>query len=179
MTGILRNRTAALGLVVLVQLGLVAWAVDGQLSARLTGDEYLLRVGPVDPIDPLRGAYVELSYPDLGNGDDDGDWGDQVFIPLERDGDVLVAAGEPLDERPDDGVYLTCASDAWRPRCGIESLFLPQERAAQVQRDIDQSGLDRELDEFGEPVLDRDSGYVARVKIDGRGNAAVIGLEKR
>lgn len=186
MTGILRNKTVALGLVVLFQLGLVAWAVDGQLSARLTGDEYFLRVGPVDPIDPLRGAYVELSYPDLGAGggdwegdrDGDGDWGDQVFIPLERDGDVLVAAGEALDQRPDEGVYLTCSSDGWRPRCGIESLFLPQERAAQVQRDIDQSGLGREFDESGEPV-DRDSGYVARLRIDGRGNAAVIGLEKR
>ena len=34
----------------------------------------MLRVAPVDPIDPFRGAYVELAYPDLPEqaGQDDG-----------------------------------------------------------------------------------------------------------
>ena len=35
------------------------------LSARLTGEEVALRVEPIDPIDPFRGAYVDLGYPDL------------------------------------------------------------------------------------------------------------------
>ncbi len=53
------------GAVALVQLALVGVAVAPRLSARLTGDEYRLRVAPVDPIDPFRGAYVDLDYPDL------------------------------------------------------------------------------------------------------------------
>ena len=40
-------------------------AVWAPLSARLTGEEVVLRVEPVDPVDPFRGAYVDLSYPDL------------------------------------------------------------------------------------------------------------------
>lgn len=175
-----RNRTAALAAVVIVQLGFVAWAVDGQLSARLTGEEYLMRVGPVDPIDPFRGAYVELSYPDLNQGWEDSEYDEeQVFVPLEVEKGVLVPRAEPRENRPDDGLYITCVSDGWRLKCGIESLFLPEEEAAQVQKDINQSGLNREFDESGRPLPDRDSGYVARVKIDDRGNAAVIGLEKR
>ena len=47
------------------QLALVGLAVAPQLSARIVGDTYLVRVAPVDPIDPFRGAYVALDYPDL------------------------------------------------------------------------------------------------------------------
>ena len=47
------------------QAALVGVAVAPQLSARVTGDTYLFRVAPLDPIDPFRGAYVTLDYPDL------------------------------------------------------------------------------------------------------------------
>ena len=79
------------GAVALVQLALVGVAVAPRLSARLTGDEYRLRVAPVDPIDPFRGAYVDLDYPDL-NLDDEvaGDDG-TVYITLEEDGEVWTA----------------------------------------------------------------------------------------
>ena len=50
------------------QLALVGLAVAPQLSARVAGDTYLVRVAPVDPIDPFRGAYVALDYPDLRHG---------------------------------------------------------------------------------------------------------------
>lgn len=49
---------------VLTSLALLAVAVWPQLSARFTGDEVVLRVQPVDPIDPFRGAYVDLGYPE-------------------------------------------------------------------------------------------------------------------
>ena len=80
-----------------------------QLSARLTGDEYSFRVEPVDPIDPFRGAYVALDYPDLVPNDENlpGDRGD-VFLPLTEDGEVW-AAGTPTRTRPGDGPYLACA----------------------------------------------------------------------
>lgn len=63
-----RSRTghpARVAGVVLTSLALLAVAVWPQLSARFTGDEVVLRVQPVDPIDPFRGAYVDLGYPDL------------------------------------------------------------------------------------------------------------------
>ena len=60
----LPSRAVRVGAVCLVQLALVGAAVAGPLSARLTGQELLLEVEPVDPIDPFRGAYVDLDYPD-------------------------------------------------------------------------------------------------------------------
>ena len=61
MTGMLSK----IAIVAVAQLALVGVAVAPQLSARAFGDEYRMRVAPVDPIDPFRGAYVDLGYPDL------------------------------------------------------------------------------------------------------------------
>ena len=44
-------------------------------------------------------------------------------------------------------------------RCGIESLFLPQDEAASMQADVG------------------DGSMVAVVKVDGRGNAALVRVE--
>lgn len=181
----LSRRTTWVVVATIAQLLLVPVAVYGQLSARLTGEELLLRVGPVDPIDPFRGAYVALAYPDLQpselerKGFEEEDRG-ELYVVLEEDDGVMVAERFSRT-RPDRGTYLTCDDSDWQLRCGIESLFLPQAEAARVQRDIDQSGLwNGETDEFGNPVGDeRDSGYVARVKVDGRGHAAVVALVKR
>ena len=63
------KRIATVGIIAVSQLALVGLAVAPQLSARLTGDTYLVRVAPVDPIDPFRGAYVALDYPDLRHDD--------------------------------------------------------------------------------------------------------------
>jgi uncharacterized membrane-anchored protein len=185
------RRHVALALVVLAQLLLVPVAVFGQLSARLTGDEYLVEVGPVDPIDPFRGAYVALSYPDLQPSDaerktldEHRDGGHQIYVRLvEKDG--VMTSGGVSRTRPDDGPYLACNDRDWQIRCGIESLFLPQDKAAKVQEDINQSGLwtggFEEFDENGNPI-DRpvpDSGYAARIKVDRWGHATVIDLVKR
>lgn len=149
--------------VALTGFALTAASVYPQLSARLTGDEIRLRVAPVDPIDPFRGAYVDLQYPDLGplggpgrRGIEDGEPGD-VFITLRQEGDVWVA-GSWNRTRPEDGPYLACSDRAWELRCGIESWFLPQDEAAAMQ----------------EAVGD---GAIATVKVDGRGYAAIVDVE--
>ena len=90
-----------LPLLLLAQLVLVAVAVYPQLSARAAGDEIRLRVEPLDPIDPFRGAYVTLGYPDLRRNSATGAGGGQgsmedggsgtVFITLRQDGNVWVA----------------------------------------------------------------------------------------
>ena len=159
------NRIAVTAVLAVGQLVLVGLAVAPQLSARVAGDTYLLSVAPLDPIDPFRGAYVALDYPDLrhdasdsfgepGLGSlDDGEEG-AVYVTLVERGEVWVA-GEWTRDRPEDGPYLACDDRSWQIRCGIESYFLPQDTAAETE------DLLRE-------------GAVAEVRIDGRGNAAVV-----
>ena len=154
----MRSLAPKVTVVALVQLALVGVAVAPRLSARITGDEYLLRVAPLDPIDPVRGAYVDLDYPDLDlDRETPGDAG-TVYVTLEQDGDVWVASAYTR-ERPSGTPYLSCDDRDWRMRCGIESLFLPQDEAASMQADIG------------------DGSMVAVVKVDGRGNAALVGVE--
>jgi uncharacterized membrane-anchored protein len=150
----------------LAQLALVGVAVAGPLSARIAGEEYLLAVAPVDPVDPFRGAYVDLGYPSLRGTDENGfprqelAPGEQgeVFIPLVADGD-LWRGGAPTRARPVGGPYLRCSDAEWRLRCGIESWFLPQSQALALERAVARGSA------------------VARVKVDGRGNAALLGVE--
>lgn len=157
------KRIIAVAAVAAVQLALVGVAVAPQLSARLVGDTYVLRVAPVDPIDPFRGAYVALDYPDLtgsnapGDGPDDGLHDGErgrVFVPLEADGEVWVA-GALTRERPGSGPYLTCDDSSWRLRCGIESLFASQARALELEQTLA-------------------GGAYAEVRVDSRGNAALV-----
>ncbi|NHA66735.1 GDYXXLXY domain-containing protein [Phycicoccus flavus] len=161
------RRPVRVAAAVLVQAALVLVAVQAPLSARLTGEEVRLRVEPVDPYDPFRGAYVDLGYPDLPDQpgtsfEDDPDVVDPVergvaYVPLVPRGEVWV--GGPVQRtRPADGPYLTCDDSDWRLRCGIESLFLPQDAAAGAERELRQ-------------------GAVATVRVDGRGNAALLGIE--
>ena len=151
--------------------------VAPQLQARTLGKEYVVRVAPVDPIDPFRGAYVDLSYPDLrkpnldpGIGDGSGETtidggmgsmpdnkrGD-VFITLKKQGEVWVA-DKHQRERPDKGPYLACTNTDWRIECGVESWFAPQGKAREIEKQL------------------ADKGALATLKIDSRGNAAVVGL---
>lgn len=159
------NRTVVTAAVAVTQLVLVGVAVAPQLSARVSGDTYLMRVAPLDPIDPFRGAYVSLDYPDLrhdssqSSGEprlgslDDGQEGDVYLTLVERDS--VWVADAWTRERPSKGPYLACDDRSWQVRCGIESWFLPQDEAAAT-----------------EDVL-RD-GALAEVRIDGRGHAAVV-----
>ena len=88
------TRAVRVGAVVLAQLALVGVAVWAPLSARLTGETVVLRVEPVDPIDPFRGAYVQLAYPDLPEqaGQDDGTLTDEQREAVESLAAALPAA---------------------------------------------------------------------------------------
>jgi len=160
----MNRRTVTLLVVCLVQLGLVGAATAAQLSARLTGEEYLLRVQPVDPYDPFRGAYVELTYPDLGgpNWRQGSGWTREgtVFLRLTQHGPYWEAR-TLVRTAPDSGPYLRCESEGWRLKCGIESLFLPQDEAAAMEQALSSGTM------------------YARIKVDSRGHAAVVGLVPR
>ena len=156
-----RRLITTLAVLVLLQAALVGLAVAPRLSAHLRGEEYRVRVAPIDPIDPFRGAYVALTYPDLRPGRRDlremptGD----VYLPLVEQDGFWVAHGV-LTERPDHAPYLACESDGWALSCGIESWFAGQDEARHLQTVVG-------------------DGAVATIKVDDRGHAAVVGLRAR
>ncbi len=152
-----------LAAVAVLQAALVGAAVAPQLSARVTGDTYQFRVAPLDPMDPFRGAYVTLDYPDLNLRDTDEfgvalrpeDDRGPIYVGLRRDGDVWVA-GEVTRDRPSgETPYLACNDRDWSIQCGMDSFFLPQDKAAAMESML------------------RD-GAIAEVRIDGRGHAALV-----
>ena len=158
---------------VVASLALLVVAVWGPLSARLTGEQVILRVEPIDPFDPFRGAYVDLGYPDLPDQplqeSEPVDVPEEeafdeargpAYVPLRRQGEVWVG-GEVQRTRPSDGLYLTCDDSDWRLSCGIESWFLPQDEARALEEAV------------------RGGTAVATVKVDGRGNAALVAVDPR
>lgn len=156
---------ARVAAVALVQLALVGVAVAPRLAAQLSGDEYRLRVAAYDPVDPFRGAYVALDYPDLRlpRGDDETGRSDlpdrgEVYVPLLRDGAVW-RGGAWTRTRPAGAPYLTCTSDGWQLHCGIESWFTGQDEARLVGERLGRHG------------------GTATVKVDGRGHAVLVGLD--
>jgi uncharacterized membrane-anchored protein len=164
MTRTPTTRWLLVGLVLVLQAALLSVAVWPRVSARVAGEEILLRAQPVDPIDPFRGAYVALAYPGLdpgGSGQEGrvapGDRG-RVYLVLREDEEGFMVAESATRTRPDSGDYLACDDRSWRLRCGIEDWFLPQDEAAQAEADLA-------------------DGAVATVRVDGRGNAALVGLE--
>lgn len=167
------TRAVRVGAVVLAQLALVGVAVWAPLSARLTGETVVLRVEPVDPVDPFRGAYVQFAYPDLPDqpGQDAGnrtpeqqqaldDARGTAYVPLTRQGEVWV--GGPVQRTPPaEGMFLTCDDSSWTLDCGIDSWFLPQGEAAGLQAAV------------------RGGTAVATVKVDTAGHAALVDVTAR
>lgn len=160
----LPDRRILVALSCLICLLLIAMAGWDRLSARLTGEEVRLAVRPVDPIDPFRGAYVTLAYP--GSNVPDAQTGESVttgvggtaYVTLvERGG--LWEAGGVSRTKPGSGTFLACEDNGWRLACGIESYFLPQDKAAALEEDL------------------RSGHAVAVVRVDGDGNAALVDIE--
>ena len=144
-----------------LQLSLVGIAVAPSLSARLGGEEYRLAVAPIDPIDPFRGAYVTLYYPalDVAQSYDASSTNGVIYVPLEPvAGSDLWQGGGPLLKPPAAGPFLRCEGERWPIRCGIEDLFVSQDDARRLEQQLSR-------------------GAVARIRVDGRGNAAVVGVE--
>lgn len=155
---LLTSRTGRVTVASVLSLLLVPLAVAGPLSARLTGEEYLLEVAPVDPIDPFRGAYVALTYPGLPDGEAlsrGRDHDEVAYVPLVRSGEVWTGL-RPVTDRPESGPFLRCKDEQWRLRCGIDSWFLPQDEAYAMEQAVQEGRAQ------------------ARIRVDSRGNAALV-----
>jgi len=142
-----------------LQVALVGWTALPRLLPRLTGTEYRILVEPVDPIDPFRGAYVDLAYPLLreSGGREEG----RLWVPLRREGDAWVPAEILRRRPPGDQPVMRCEARDYRIRCGIESFFASQTEAKRLEGLVARGGA------------------IARVRIDGAGRAAIVGLEPR
>lgn len=153
------NRWVLLAGVLALQLLIVALAVAPQLSPRVSGTEIQLRVEPIDPIDPFRGAYAALGYPDLPQPRQDGsvdpDRG-TAYVPLSQDGEVWV--GGAVQRTEPEGLFLRCSDRSWQIDCGIDSWFAPQDKAYALEQDL------------------RESGAIATVRVDQWGNASIVDL---
>jgi len=160
----MRRRWALVVAAVAVEVVLALVVVAPQLSPRVRGEEVRLLVEPVDPIDPFRGAYVDLRYARAGNDAVADRLGGLVYVPLVGSGRRPYRLGEPQRERPRRGRFLRCRADG-ELSCGIESFFASQAEARRLEREL------RGEDSRRRPRA------VARVRVDGAGRAALLSLE--
>ncbi|MDP8909075.1 MAG: GDYXXLXY domain-containing protein, partial [Chloroflexota bacterium] len=109
----------ALALALAVQLALIAAVAAPRLAPRLTGTEYRIATVALDPIDPFRGAYVDLrlrGVPAFTRREG------TVYVPLVRRRDGTYRGSGTRREPPTDGPFMRCHADG-EVRCGIESFF--------------------------------------------------------
>jgi hypothetical protein len=142
-------RTPALALALAVQLALIAAVAAPRLAPRLTGTEYRLATVALDPIDPFRGAYVDLrlrGVPTFTRRQG------TVYVPLVRRRDGTYRGSGTRRQPPTHGPFMRCHADG-------EVRFASQSEARRLERALARLGA------------------IARVKIDDAGRAALIDLE--
>jgi uncharacterized membrane-anchored protein len=142
---------ALVAALVLVPLTAIAWK-EYRLSS---GERILLRVQPVDPDDPFRGEYVDLTYPisrlHLGGAER----GTTVYVPLRKRGRAWT--GDHLvRDRPDEGTFIRGRVADFGIEYGIETFFVEEGQAQKYERAIAERRLYAEvvLDDDGDAQLD-------------------------
>ncbi len=147
------KRWLILGIAV-AQLGLLAFMAGQREWVLRTGRQVWLRTAPVDPTDPMRGAYVRLGYEFSTVKKEQCRDGLAVWFteknPERMRDRVVYAVMKPgphglaefvalTDRRPADGLYLRGRADsdwmgeALRVRYGLEALFLQQDHAKALE----------------------------------------------
>ena len=132
---------------VAVPLGIIGWN-EWKLAS---GEVVILRVEPVDPLDPFRGEYVALSYP-IGRLPTGGlEPGETVYVPLRKRGDHW--SGEAATATRPDGDVTFIRGRVRRSgsiEYGIETFYVEEGQA----RRYEEAMFDRRLD--AKVVLDDD-----------------------
>ena len=174
-----KSLVAAAALLAAVQIGFLAWMIQGRASILRNGTEVLLKVEPVDPRDLLRGDYVRLGYeigdlpvslianrPDGAASTQGGD----IHVRLKKQDDgywraVVASLGTPLDNPPAEGeVDLRGAvAPGWsldeastvRVDYGMERYYLPEGEGLAIERDmrVRPFGILAAVDEDGTPQI--------------------------
>lgn len=117
---------AAVGLQLLILVGLVAW----RIGPLLNGEAITVRVEPVDPRDLFRGDYVILNYAFSRANNIDGMYGPEegrtVYAVLTRDGPHW-RTDHFTYQKPSEGVFLRGkVLSGGRVEYGIESYFVQE-----------------------------------------------------
>ncbi|HQF38296.1 MAG TPA: GDYXXLXY domain-containing protein [Opitutaceae bacterium] len=147
------KRWLILGIAV-AQLGLLAFMAGQREWVLRTGRQVWLRTAPVDPTDPMRGAYVRLGYEFSTVKKEQCRDGlvawfaakgpermrDRVVYAVMKPGPHGLAEFVALtDRRPAEGLYLRGRADSdWsreslQVRYGLEALFLQQDHAKALE----------------------------------------------
>jgi uncharacterized membrane-anchored protein len=102
-------RSALFAIVALVQLAVAGGAIYKSELALRTGETYLFRIQPVDPVDAFRGRYVAIRFAvDRAPVTDDFEVRRRrhVFVPIEIDDDGYATLGRASPDPPQAGAYL-------------------------------------------------------------------------
>jgi uncharacterized membrane-anchored protein len=142
---------ALVAALVLVPLALIAWN-EYRLSS---GERIVLRVQPVDPDDPFRGEYVDLSYPIARLNTGRAERGTTVYVPLRRRGRAWTGDGL-VREKPDEGTFIRGRVSSSGIRYGIETFFVEEGEAPRYERAMARGRLLAEvvIDDDGDAQLD-------------------------
>lgn len=142
---------ALVAALVLVPLALIAWN-EYRLSS---GERILLRVQPVDPDDPFRGEYVDLTYPISRLDTGGAERGTTVYVPLRKRGRAWTG-DRVAREKPDEGTFIRGRVSSSGIRYGIETFFVEEGEARRYERAMAERRLlaDVVLDDDGDAQLD-------------------------
>jgi uncharacterized membrane-anchored protein len=142
---------ALVAALVLVPLGLIAWN-EYRLSS---GERILLRVQPVDPNDPFRGEYVDLTYPISRLNTRAARPGTTVYVPLRKAGRAWTG-DLVIFEEPDSGTFIRGRVTTSGIRYGIETFYVEEGQSPRYQRAMGRGRLYAEvvLDDDGDAQLD-------------------------
>ena len=149
---------AGIGIQVVILLGFLAF----KEYTVLTGDTVVLRLRPVDPTDPFRGDYVNLSF-DVSRlstgaleGDDSFDWDDTVYVELVPAGDYwrAVAVHQEYRRGHDGSVVLKGKvqgyySGSLAVRYGVEDFFVREGTGVLPRGNF---GLEVRVDRWGNGI---------------------------
>jgi uncharacterized membrane-anchored protein len=155
-----------IGIVLAVQLLIIASVVGFKQYTVWTGETVRLAVAPVDPRDPFRGDYVTLTY-DISRIDPDDLIGeryayDTVYVELREGHDGIWDAVAIHDDRRrefEDTVlvkgkaeYLGGPDNLLNIEYGIEELFIPEGSGRDIPWDRNVA-VELKVDRFGNAVL--------------------------
>ena len=159
--------------VAIAQVALLVFMAGEREWVLHTGRTVVVHAEPVDPTDPMRGAYVRLAHrlsevPKALCSDDLAGWfaeRDDVWRYRESLRDRVVYAGLRIDDRgaaqlvslsasrPESGLFVRgrvdlVEADFIRVRYGIEALFMEKRRAQQLEESMakDKAGVPLELE---------------------------------
>jgi uncharacterized membrane-anchored protein len=143
---------SVVGVLVAVPLGLIAW---NELKLA-SGQRIVLGVQPVDPEDPFRGQYVDLSYRISTFVPPRADDGQTVYVVLDEEDGVWHGLRMSRDRPPEGETFIRGRVRGGIVRFGIESFYVEEGDAVEYERAIVQQRLYAQvvLDDDGDARLD-------------------------